>query len=339
MMTTEDTAQGRFYLEACSQEEAAHYFHSWSISEHWNPGSGGHDIRQVFHKIDPNGFFLGRIASESDHKSSDDKVVSIISAVRFGDSKLGWIGYYLVDPAYRGRGYGLLGFHRALDHLQDCTSIGLDGVMAQVENYKKSGFTTINWQNERRHGSVVDVVETKEPALVQAIRENKVLGLVNITDAPVERLAALEEQFMGLQRPDFVRNWAQFHGAGKDEPQLGRFGAAVVSTSDPNKVLGYGCVRRAETSYRVGPLYATSGEVAKQILVKLAMAVVDADRQTPHGVPLMFDIDMPNTNVEAVKIMDGFGWKNTFPSLRMWKGPGPKVDVNGVYGICTLEIA
>ncbi|KAF9573987.1 hypothetical protein EC968_007673 [Mortierella alpina] len=311
---------------------------------HWNPGSGGHDIRQVFHKIDPQGFFLGRIASKSDSSKcssssdDDDKVISIISAVRFGDSKLGWIGYYLVDPAYRGHGYGLLGFRRALEHLQDCTSVGLDGVMAQVDNYKRSGFTTINWQNERRHGSAVEVIETKEPALVQSIREYKVPGLVNISDAPVEGLAALEEQFTGLQRPDFVRNWAQFHGGGKNEPQLGRFGAAVVSDSDPSTVLGYGCVRKAETSYRVGPLYSTSGEVAKQILVKLAMAVVDADRQTSQGVPLMFDIDMPNTNLEAVKIMDGFGWKATFPSLRMWKGPGPKVDVNGVYGICTLEI-
>ncbi|KAF9990434.1 hypothetical protein BGZ75_001916 [Mortierella antarctica] len=338
MMTTKDAAEGRFYLEPCSQEEAAHNFHSWSISEHWNPGSDGHDIRQVFHNIDPKGFFLGRIAAESDCKGKDDKVISIISAVRFGDSKLGWIGYYLVDPAYRGHGYRILGFHRALDHLQNCTSIGLDGVMAQVENYQKSGFTTINWQNERRHGSAADVIETKEPALVQAIRENKIPGLVDISDAPVDGLAALEEQFTGLQRPDFVRNWAQFHGSGRDDPLLGRFGAAVVSIDDPNTVLGYGCVRRAETSYRVGPLYGVSGEVAKQILVKLAMAVVDADRQSPHSVPLMFDIDMPNTNLEAVNIMDGFGWKNTFPSLRMWRGPGPKVDVNGVYGICTLEI-
>ena len=39
-------------------------------------------------------------------------------------------------------------------------------------------------------------------------------------------------------------------------------------------------------------------------VVKIAMAVVDADRQMPHGVPLMFDIDMPNMNFEAVKIMD-----------------------------------
>ncbi|KAI1320957.1 hypothetical protein EDD11_009280 [Mortierella claussenii] len=339
-----------FYIEPCTQDEAFHYFYSWSVSEHWNPGAQGHDIRNVFYLMDPQGFFLGKLSASStfpqDHiKYPDDKVVSMVSAVRYGQSNQGWIGYYLVDPSQRGQGFGLAGFLACLDHLKDCSSVGLDGVMGQVENYKRIGFTHINWQNERRNGSVEELLNhhlAGQP-LVQQIRENKIPGLIDIAEAPVEGLAALEKKYSGQTRPEFLRQWAQFHGRQQNAQYHGRFGvAAVLSTRNDDvnssNVLGFGCVRRAESSYRVGPLYAVSGEIAKQILVKLAVDVVDNDKKHPQGVPLVFDIDSPTSNPEAVKLLDEFGWKGTFPSLRMWRGESPQVDVNGVYGICTLEI-
>jgi GNAT superfamily N-acetyltransferase len=45
----------------------------------------------------------------------------------------------MVKPKYRGQGYGIRIWNTALEYLEG-RIIGLDGVVTQQENYKKSGF-------------------------------------------------------------------------------------------------------------------------------------------------------------------------------------------------------
>lgn len=346
---------GQVFHQA-NRDQAAEHFFSWSSSEQWNPGHKGLDV-ELLHSADPKGFFFSTVDSPSstttttasaDNKEqlhpAKDEVVSIVSAVRYGEDQ-GWIGYYIASPKYRGKGYGLATFNRAFDHLTPDTreSIGLDGVLAQVENYRKSGFTQSSWLNERRNGSAVDLVEKQERELADKISRNEVEGLVLLSDPRVDldQLPGIEAKYCGLKRPQFVKDWVQFHA---NHPEEHRVGVAILSSDKKDEksgkpiVLGYACVRPAVSSYRVGPLYAVDGDVAKKLLVKLAVDVVLAEKQSPLGVPLMFDIDMPDKNPAAVKMFDGLGWKNTFPCLRMWKGKIPAHDVNGVFGVTTLEI-
>ncbi|KAF9952766.1 hypothetical protein BGZ65_005076 [Modicella reniformis] len=322
-------------VERCTQQEASEIFYKWSTQEHWNPSTKGEDVRDVYFKADPQGFFQSKVNGE---------VVSIVSGVKYNDDQ-GWIGFYITSPKNRGRGYGIATFRKAMEHIGlGRASIGLDGVMAQVENYKKSGFTEIAWQNERRNGPITELVEQQERALAEGIAKNEIKGLVNLSDPLVDlnQLSTIEQRFSGLKRPEFVKDWAKFH----NHPEKRRFGAAVLSTDGSKDeksgqpiVLGYACVRPAETSYRVGPLYAATPEAAKQLLVKLAYEVVHAEKQQSYNIPLKFDVDVPNSNQEAVKLFDGLGWKDTFPSQRMWKGVVPPHDVNGVFAITTLEVA
>ncbi|KAG9323755.1 hypothetical protein KVV02_007750 [Mortierella alpina] len=340
-------------LDHCTPEQAQQLYYDWSFTEHWNPATKGQEIPDVYLKTDAKAFFYGKVG---------DEVVSLISCMRYGQEQA-WVGYYIVSPTHRGKGYGLQGFQRALAYAgEQCPSIGLDAVMEQVKNYQKSGFTETQWQNERRHGSIKDLVETSERELANKIllaatdpttkgfrffEDDQVLKeakarLVNLADPSVdlEQLSPIEEKYTGLKRPGFLQDWVQFHA---HHPESRRFGAAVLSNTESQKngkplVLGYGCVRPAETSYRVGPLYASSPEVARLLLVKLAVDVVQAEKQTPKGIPLAFDVDVPTINKEAVKLFDGLGWNDTFPSLRMWKGKIPKHDSNGVYGVATLEV-
>jgi hypothetical protein len=37
-------------------------------------------------------------------------------------------------------------------------------------------------------------------------------------------------------------------------------------------------------------------------------------------------------------MFDDLDMANTFSTLRMWKGKQPKVDVDGIYGVTTLEV-
>ncbi|KAK3814925.1 MAG: acyl-CoA N-acyltransferase [Benniella sp.] len=325
-----------FTVERCTQQEAHEIFYGWAFSEHWNPSTKGEDVRDVYFKADPQGFFKGQLKGE---------VVAIVSALRYGDEQA-WIGFYIASPKHRGKGFGLATFNKALEHVgHDRASVGLDGLLVQVENYKKSGFTSIAWMNERRNGAIDDLVDNQERVLAERISKNEVTGLVDLSDPLVDlnQLPAIEQRFSGLKRPEFVKDWANFHINHHKER---RFGAAVLSTdgtkdekSGKPVVLGYACVRPAVSSYRIGPLYATSPEVAKQLLVKLANNVVQAERQESYNIPLKFDVDVPNTNPGAVKLFDGLGWKDTFPSMRMWKGTVPEHDVSGVYAVSTLEVA
>jgi len=65
----------------------------WAAAEGWNPGL---DDLAMFHDTDPGGFFIGWIG---------DRPVSSISVVRYG-ATFGFLGFYIVDPDFRGSGAG-----------------------------------------------------------------------------------------------------------------------------------------------------------------------------------------------------------------------------------------
>ncbi|KAG0024022.1 hypothetical protein BGZ81_007843 [Podila clonocystis] len=329
---TTPTPAPTFTIAPLSLDQAATIYFNWAHAEQWNPTAQGADFREVYFPVDSGGFFAGSVVSPT---TGESKIVSILSGVRF-DAEQAWVGFYIVDPAERGHGYGLKTFEHVLNqHLGTTVSVGLDGVMAQVSNYRKSGFTNVGWQNERRHGDIHKLIKEQEAAVADKIRNGTISGLTNLAAVDEAQLAAMEVQYSGLKRPEFVHRWVQFH-SGIEETKH-RFGTVLLA-EDGKTVLGYGCIRPAQTSYRVGPLYASSTEVAKQILVKLAIDVVETDERHPLGIPLVIDIDVPNTNKQAVELFDGLGWKDTFPCLRMWKGPIPEHDVNGVFGVASLEV-
>jgi ribosomal protein S18 acetylase RimI-like enzyme len=110
----------------------------WAAAEGWNPGLND---ANCFHATDPGGFLLGLI---------DDKPVATISVVKYGD-RFGFLGFYIVKPEYRGAGNGLKIWNAGLEYLKGRT-IGLDGVVAQQDNYQKSGFT-LAYRNVRYQGT------------------------------------------------------------------------------------------------------------------------------------------------------------------------------------------
>ena len=109
----------------------------WAAAEGWNPGL--HDA-DSFHAADPQGFLVALLG---------DEPVGMISAVRYGRS-FGFIGFYIVRPAYRGRGHGLALWQAGMQALAG-RLVGLDGVVAQQHNYRRSGFS-LAWNNLRCEG-------------------------------------------------------------------------------------------------------------------------------------------------------------------------------------------
>src|SRR5919202_3614666 len=98
----------------------------WAAREGWNPGLGD---AACFHAADPEGFLM---------EFRDGEPVATISVVRYGRD-FAFLGFYIVRPDMRGRGYGYRLWHAGMARLEGRT-VGLDGVIAQQDNYRRSGF-------------------------------------------------------------------------------------------------------------------------------------------------------------------------------------------------------
>ena len=111
----------------------------WAAIEGWNPGVAD---AACFAMVDPEGFLIGEL---------DGAPAATVSCVNY-DARFAFLGFYIVRKDVRGRGYGLRIWNAAIAHA-GARVIGLDGVVAQQENYKKSGFA-LAYANVRYGGTV-----------------------------------------------------------------------------------------------------------------------------------------------------------------------------------------
>lgn len=119
------------HIRFMKKHELAHGI-EWAAHEGWNPRLND---SETFFETDPQGFLLAEI---------DQEPVGMISCVRYG-LDFGFIGFFIVTSAFRGRGHGLALWQAAVAQLGG-RLIGLDGVVAQQANYRKAalcGPTTI----------------------------------------------------------------------------------------------------------------------------------------------------------------------------------------------------
>ncbi|MER8043624.1 GNAT family N-acetyltransferase [Streptomyces sp. NPDC094032] len=263
----------------------------WAAAEGWNPGVAD---ASAFFAQDPEGFFLGRI---------DGEVVSAISVVNYSDV-YSFLGFYLVRPDQRGLGHGLATWRAALAHAGERT-VGLDGVPAQQDNYRRSGFAPA-YRTARFVGEV--------PAA-----EGPVAGVVAAERVDPGALAAYDGICHPAERPRFLRSWLTTPGH-----------RALVRLTD-GRVSGYGVVRPAETEARIGPLFADTPADAAALLDALAAAARSFGSER-------IAVDMPEANPAAARLAGERGLEPTFETARMYTGPIRPVARDRVFGVTTLEL-
>lgn len=201
----------------------------WAGREGWNPGL---DDIDAFLAEDPGAFLLAE---------RDGRPLSCISAVRYGDD-FGFIGFYIAAPEARGQGHGMAVWQAAVNRLAGRV-IGLDGVVQQQANYRKSGFS-LAWNNAR--------YMSRAPLLPPAA------GLVPAAALNFADLVAYDAACFGVPRPAFLRAWL-------DTP--GHVALALPGMG------GYAVARPCLDGSRVGPLFADTAEGARALLAGLAAAL------------------------------------------------------------------
>ena len=128
---------------------------NWAEAEGWNPGLADDTC---FAAADPEGFFIGEL---------DGAPAATVSCVRYGTS-FAFLGFYIVREDLRGRGYGLRIWNAAIAQA-GARVIGLDGVVTQQENYRKSGFELV-YPNIRYRGTVAPLDTAQTGAVALAVR-------------------------------------------------------------------------------------------------------------------------------------------------------------------------
>ena len=151
----------------------------WAAAEGWNPGL--HDA-VCFYTADPNGFLIGLLG---------DEPIATISAVKYGET-FGFLGLYIVKPDYRGKGYGIQIWNAGLEYLAART-IGLDGVVAQQDSYKKSGFV-LAYRHVRYQGT------SDGQHQVHA-------GVVPLSSLAFDDVYAYDKAFFPDDRMEFLKCW------------------------------------------------------------------------------------------------------------------------------------
>ncbi|MEU8436482.1 GNAT family N-acetyltransferase [Streptomyces sp. NPDC029216] len=260
----------------------------WADKEGWNPGESD---RFAFAVADPEGFLVGRL---------DGEPVACISAVRYGTG-FGFIGFYIARPDVRGQGYGIRLWRAGMERLEG-RLVGLDGVVEQQDNYRKSGFrpawTTMRYEGAPRPG------------------EDTGVKIVDAAALPFARLAAYDRRFFPEARDAFLSAWTALPGR-----------TALAAVRD-GRIEGLGVVRPCSSASRIGPLYADRPEVAAALVRRLA-------GHAPGGEVA---VDVPDANPAAAAVAAGLGLAPTFETARMYTGPAPEVELAGLYGVTSLEL-
>jgi len=258
----------------------------WAAAEGWNPGLGDAD---AFHAADPNGFFAGVL---------DGEMVASISLVAY-DARFSFLGFYIVQPAHRGKGLGLKLWQEAVGR-HGTPLIGLDGVVAQQENYKKSGFQ-LAYRNIRYRGVVAGKPSARSVAAAAV---------------PFDRLLAYDREFFLAPRPDFLARWIK--------PADGN---ALVAIDD-GKITGFGVIRACLEGLKIGPLYADSERIAEELLIALAT--------TARGDNIYLDVPAPNA--AAIRLVERLGMKPVFETARMYTGAPPDLPLSRLFGVTSFEL-
>jgi hypothetical protein len=194
------------------------------------------------------------------------------------------------------------GWNAGLAYLRGRT-IGLDGVVAQQGNYKKSGFT-LAYRNIRFQGTGGGYFPTDS-------------GIVQLSKIPFDEICAYDKPFFPDNRMQFLRCWI-------DQPQ-----STALGILRNRKLTGYGVLRICRSGYKVGPLFADSPEFAEHLFLALKA-------HAPEGAPLF--LDTPAVNSAAGDLVKRHNMIVAFETARMYAGKSPDLPINRLFGVTTFEL-
>jgi GNAT superfamily N-acetyltransferase len=269
----------------------------WAAREGWNPGL--HDAG-LFWATDPAAF----IAADLDGEMIGG------GAITSYNGEFGFMGFFIVRPDFRGRGFGSALWHarreRLLARLRPGASIGLDGVFAMQDYYAAGGF-------EFSHRDIRFRTEIPEhPATARVDDED----IIQLSAVPFDQVLDYDRTCFPALRATFLKGW------------LSQPDALALGCRRAGKLSGYGVVRRCREGCKIGPLFADDARAAGALYTQLAGFAA--------GGPLF--LDAPENHPAAIGLAHRHRMVEVFGCARMYLGPAPALAHEHVFGVTTFEL-
>lgn len=278
-----------YLIRKMTEDEVSSIAIEWAAREGWNPGL--YDAA-CYYKTDPNGFLIGFIGNEP---------VSCISAVAYNE-RFGFIGFYIVKPEQRGKGYGKRIWEAAMAYLST-QDIGLDGVVSQQDNYLKSGFRFV-YNNIRYEGIAKNTNKQFEE-------------IVLFPDVSFEDILQYDTRLFPAPRPQFLDCWVKQHES------------KTFAAVEEGRIAGYGVIRKCRDGYKIGPLFANSAELAEKLFAACSNSVEPGTK---------IYLDTPEINKAAVALAENHSMSKVFETARMYTKLQPVIDIGKIFGVTTFEL-
>ena len=280
----------RLDLRPMTREEADRLV-GWATDEGWNPGI--HDA-DIFWRTDAEGF----IAAELDGELIGGGTITCYGG------EFGFMGLFIVEPAFRGRGLGTELWHarkaRLHERLRPGAGIGMDGVYAMVEWYAKGGFVFAH-RDIRFEGVAA-------PAAAD--------GIVPVVEVPFATVAEYDGSCFPAPRERFLRAWLE-------QPD-----SLALAAWDGITLRGYGVARTCGVGSKVGPLFADDAATAEALFRGLGAL--------RPGEPVFLDV--PEINEAAMTLAARHEMQEVFGCARMYVGDPPALRNDRIYGVTTFEL-
>ncbi|MCP5061958.1 MAG: GNAT family N-acetyltransferase [Ignavibacteriae bacterium] len=263
----------------------------WAKKEGWNPGENDFD---VFWKTDPDGFY---------GFFHENELIAGGAVVSY-NYEFGFMGLFIVHTDFRGQGIGkklwYLRRDLLLGRLKNDAAIGMDGVVKMQPFYEKGGFN-IAFKDERYE------------CIGQQLSVSNNVSTVETED--FEKLFDYDLVCFGFKRNEFLKNWLIIPDS------------SCFKFTRNNEFKGYAVIRKVNSGFKIGPLFADNVEVAEELYRACLNSAI--------GEPVYLDV--PAINKGAVNLTKKYKAKCTYECARMYHGQTPKISMDKVYGITTFE--
>jgi len=230
----------------------------------------------------------------------DGSIAGGISAVSYGDNQV-FIGNHFVLPPFRGRGIGKTLWEYALSIAGDRVT-GVNGLTEGYAFYESWGFRRI-----------CNIIRYSGSIFLQGHLSSDVYAA---QDIDFDKLRAFDAEYFGLARERFLQAWLETPGM------------ESLCLLKEGEIQAWGCMRRCRTGWRLGPVFARHSYFAEEILRHFAIKTIAEDVY----------IDIPDCNVQAIRLAFSLGMTPTDARIRFYKGEEPKVALDEIYGFSTLDI-
>ena len=264
----------------------------WAAQEGWNPGL--HDA-DIFWRTDPDAF----IAAELDGELIGGGAITSYAG------KFGFMGFFIVKPAFRSRGLGNTLWHWRKEHLLQRlvpgAAIGMDGVFNMQPYYAKGGFVF-------SHRDI-----RFQATGVAAPPDASVSPLAGI---PFEEVLAYDSDCFPTPRPRFLQAWIE------------QADSLALGVRQDGELAGYGVIRSCREGCKIGPLFADDAMIAERLFNALSAFA--------PGEPVFLDV--PENNLDAMELAKRHGMVEVFGCARMYLGPMPALPAQRIFGVTTFEL-